>query len=86
MLELSGQENMVMASMGRLNRSGFVAWPRIRHIAQDLTERLRFQGRIKAPARTNSGGNQQELAKRRHERGAAHIAREPQATSTSSRT
>ena len=61
MLELSGQENMVMASMGRLNRPGFVAWPRIRHIAQDLTERLRFQGRIEAPAWTNSGGNQQEL-------------------------
>ena len=60
-LELSGQENMVMASMDRVTRSGFVSWPRIRRIAQDLTERLRFQGRIEAPARTNSGGNQQKL-------------------------
>ena len=60
-LELSGQENMVMASMDRVTRSGFVSWPRIRRIAQDLTERLRFQGKIEAPARTNSGGNQQKL-------------------------
>ena len=60
-LELSGQENMVMASMDRVSTSGFVSWPRIRRITQDLTERLRFQGRIEAPARTNSGGNQQKL-------------------------
>ena len=60
-LELSGQENMVMACMDRVSSSGFVGWPRIRRIAQDLAERLRFQGRIEAPARTNSGGNQQKL-------------------------
>ena len=60
-LELSGQENMVMASMDRVSTAGFVAWPRIRRIAHDLAERLRFQGRIEAPARTNSGGNQQKL-------------------------
>ena len=60
-LELSGQENMVMASMDRVSSSGFVSWARIRRIAQDLAERLLFQGRIEAPARTNSGGNQQKL-------------------------
>lgn len=60
-LELSGQENMVMASMDRVSSSGFISWARIRRIAQDLAERLLFQGRIEAPARTNSGGNQQKL-------------------------
>ena len=60
-LELSGQENMVMASRDRVSRSGLVAWPRIRRVAQDLAERLRFQGRIEAPAPTNSGDNKKML-------------------------
>lgn len=60
-LQLSGQENMVMASMGKISTFGFVHWRKVRRLAAGLARRLQFRGRLDAPARTNSGGNQQKL-------------------------
>jgi len=60
-LELSGQENIMMATLARADASGLMNWSRIRETAGDLAERLQFKGRLEAPARTNSGGNQQKL-------------------------
>jgi ABC-type sugar transport system ATPase subunit len=60
-LDLSGQENMVIAAMDKVSRAGFVRWSKIRKVAGDLAQRLHFQGRLDAAARTNSGGNQQKL-------------------------
>lgn len=60
-LDLSGRENMVIAAMGKVSIAGFVRWPKIRELADNLARRLRFKGRLEAAARTNSGGNQQKL-------------------------
>jgi ABC-type sugar transport system ATPase subunit len=60
-LELSGQENIVMAAMDRFSRWGVVNWPKIRSTSAEIARRLQFRGQIEAPARTNSGGNQQKL-------------------------
>ena len=60
-LELSGRENMVMASMEKVSTFGFVRWQMVRRLAAGLARRLQFRGRIDAPARTSSGGNQQKL-------------------------
>jgi ABC-type sugar transport system ATPase subunit len=60
-LELTGRENMVVAAMDKVSRGGIVRWRKIRALADDLARRLQFKGRLEAPARTNSGGNQQKL-------------------------
>lgn len=60
-LPLAGRENMIMASMDRVSSFGFMQWNKVREIADRLVDRLQFRGRIDAPARTNSGGNQQKL-------------------------
>ena len=60
-LELSGQENIVMAAMGRFSRLGILDWKTIGSTSADIARRLQFRGQIEAPARTNSGGNQQKL-------------------------
>jgi len=60
-LELSGRENMVVAAMDKVSPAGIVRWRKIRELADNLAQRLQFKGRLEAPARTNSGGNQQKL-------------------------
>jgi ABC-type sugar transport system ATPase subunit len=60
-LALSGHENIALASMNRAGSGGLVNWTEIRSMALEIARRLRFRGRIEAPAETNSGGNQQKL-------------------------
>jgi ABC-type sugar transport system ATPase subunit len=60
-LDLSGRENMLAAAMDKVSFAGIVSWRKIREIAAELAQRLQFKGRLEAPARTNSGGNQQKL-------------------------
>ncbi len=60
-LDLSGRENLVIAAMDKVSSAGFVRWRKVRELADNLARRLRFKGRLEAPARTNSGGNQQKL-------------------------
>ncbi len=60
-LQLAAQENMVMASMEKVSTLGFVRWQAVRRLAAGLARRLQFRGRLDAPARSSSGGNQQKL-------------------------
>ena len=60
-LSLSCGENVVMASLEHHGRLGFVSWNGIRRAAKSIASRLQFRGRLEAPARTASGGNQQKL-------------------------
>jgi ABC-type sugar transport system ATPase subunit len=60
-LLLSGYENLTMASLDRHTRFGFVSWQGMRAAAREVARRLQFRGNLDAPARTNSGGNQQKL-------------------------
>jgi ABC-type sugar transport system ATPase subunit len=60
-LSLSGNENVVMASLERHGRLGLVSWNGIHRAARSMAGKLQFAGRLEAPARTASGGNQQKL-------------------------
>jgi ABC-type sugar transport system ATPase subunit len=60
-LSLSGSENVVMASLERHGRLGLVSWQGMRRAARSIADRLQFIGRLEAPARMASGGNQQKL-------------------------
>jgi ABC-type sugar transport system ATPase subunit len=52
---------MVVAAMDKVSPGGIIRWSKIRALAGELAQRLQFKGRLEAPARTNSGGNQQKL-------------------------
>jgi ABC-type sugar transport system ATPase subunit len=58
---LSGRENLVLACLAKLSRMGFVKRGAVGRVARAVAERLGFRGRLEAPARTISGGNQQKL-------------------------
>ncbi|MDI6024661.1 sugar ABC transporter ATP-binding protein [Corticibacterium sp. UT-5YL-CI-8] len=58
---LSGEENLVMASMADYCRGGVISWRRARAAAADMARKLQFRGQLARPARTNSGGNQQKI-------------------------
>ena len=60
-LPLSCSENVVMASRERQGRLGLVSWNDVSRAAKSIVGRLHFRGRLEAPARTASGGNQQKL-------------------------
>ena len=60
-LSLSGSENVVMASLERHGGLGLVSWTDVRRAAKSIASRLQFRGKLDAPARTASGGNQQKL-------------------------
>jgi ABC-type sugar transport system ATPase subunit len=60
-LPLSCSENLVMASLERHGRLGFVSWNGIRGAARSIAGRLHFRGRLEDPASAASGGNQQKL-------------------------
>lgn len=60
-LNLSGVENLVMASLQRYGSMGLVSWSRMREAARKSAEDLQFRGQLDAPAGTASGGNQQKL-------------------------
>jgi len=60
-LQQSGYENLVMASLDRYSTLGVMAWRSVRSDAAAVAERLQFRGRLDAPVRINSGGNQQKL-------------------------
>jgi ABC-type sugar transport system ATPase subunit len=60
-LPLTCSENLVMASLDRHGRLGFVSWNGIRRAAKSIAGRLQFRGRLEAPASAASGGNQQKL-------------------------
>ena len=58
---MSGEENLLLASMDDHCRGGFISWRSARDAARNMAERLRFRGQLPKAARTNSGGNQQKL-------------------------
>jgi ABC-type sugar transport system ATPase subunit len=61
-MELSARENIVITSMRKHSRFGWISKAHIRKVASDLAARTDFQrGRLDHPARTLSGGNQQKL-------------------------
>jgi ABC-type sugar transport system ATPase subunit len=60
-LALSGHENLALASLASYVSRGVLSWGKLRHAAAAVSRRLKFRGRLEAPARTNSGGNQQKL-------------------------
>jgi ABC-type sugar transport system ATPase subunit len=60
-LQLSGRENMAMASLPSLSPGGIVRRRMLRSKTDALGKRLSIRGSIDAPARTLSGGNQQKL-------------------------
>jgi len=60
-LAMAGHENTVMASLRRHGALGFVSWRGVRRAARAVAGQLQFRGRLEAPARTASGGNQQKL-------------------------
>jgi ABC-type sugar transport system ATPase subunit len=60
-LPLSGRENLVMASMPRVSRAGFLRRSALRSITDKTSRELDLRGRLDAPVGTLSGGNQQKI-------------------------
>ena len=60
-LTMAGHENAVMASLERHSALGLVSWRGVRKAARAIAGQLQFRGRLEAPARAASGGNQQKL-------------------------
>jgi ABC-type sugar transport system ATPase subunit len=58
---MSGHENAVMASLDQHGPGGLVSWRSVRRAARAAARQLQFRGRLEAPARAASGGNQQKL-------------------------
>ena len=60
-LTLQGYENLALASLKRYGSWGLVSWARLRRAAKEVATQLQFRGKLEAPVRTISGGNQQKL-------------------------
>lgn len=61
-MDLSARENIVIASLRTHSRFGWISRTRVRQVASALASSTDFQlGRLRHPARTLSGGNQQKL-------------------------
>jgi rhamnose transport system ATP-binding protein len=61
-MEMSIQQNMALASLGRLRRGGLISGASERVLASDWATRLRLKyGRLTDPVATLSGGNQQKV-------------------------
>ena len=60
-LAISGHENLALPSLGNYLSHGVLSWGKLKQATGVMSRRLKFRGRLEAPARTNSGGNQQKL-------------------------
>jgi rhamnose transport system ATP-binding protein len=61
-MEMSVQQNMALASLGRLRRAGLISSAAERGFATDWAQRLRLKyGRLTDPVSRLSGGNQQKV-------------------------
>jgi rhamnose transport system ATP-binding protein len=61
-MDMSIQQNMALASLGRLRRGGLISGASERVLASDWAARLRLKyGRLTDPVTTLSGGNQQKV-------------------------
>jgi ABC-type sugar transport system ATPase subunit len=60
-LTLQGYENLALASLKRYGSWGLLSWARLRRAAREVAAQLQFRGKLEAPVRTISGGNQQKL-------------------------
>jgi ABC-type sugar transport system ATPase subunit len=60
-LTLQGYENLALASLTRYGSWGLLSWARLRRAAKEVAAQLQFRGKLEAPVRTISGGNQQKL-------------------------
>jgi rhamnose transport system ATP-binding protein len=61
-MEMSIQQNMALASLGRLRHAGLISGASERVLASDWATRLRLKyGRLTDPVATLSGGNQQKV-------------------------
>ncbi len=61
-LSMSGYENVLMSAMPRIFPSGFINWKKVRTVAEEISTRMRFRGRLSDDTLTYSGGNQQKIA------------------------
>jgi rhamnose transport system ATP-binding protein len=79
-MDMSVQQNVALASLGRLQHAGFIRASAERALAADWAARLKIKyGRLKDPVSMLSGGNQQKvvLAKWLGRRPAVLIVDEP---------
>jgi rhamnose transport system ATP-binding protein len=61
-MDMSVQQNVALASLGRLRRAGLIRASAERELAADWAVRLKIKyGRLKDPVATLSGGNQQKV-------------------------
>ena len=60
-LELSGRENIALASMRRFSPSGLVRRGRLHRETAEMSRALQLRGSLDAEVRTLSGGNQQKI-------------------------
>ena len=61
-MDMSVQQNIALASLGRLRRAGLIKASAERQLAADWTLRLKIKyGRLRDPVSTLSGGNQQKV-------------------------
>jgi ribose transport system ATP-binding protein len=61
-LDLSMQDNVALPSLDELTTAGLLRPITLRRLARELARRLDIRGRLRQPARTLSGGNQQKTA------------------------
>jgi ribose transport system ATP-binding protein len=61
-LDLSMQDNVALPSLDELTTAGLLRPATLRRLARELARRLDIRGRLRQPARTLSGGNQQKTA------------------------
>jgi ribose transport system ATP-binding protein len=61
-LDLSMQDNVALPSLDELCTAGLLRPATLRRLARELARRLDIRGRLRQPARTLSGGNQQKTA------------------------
>jgi ribose transport system ATP-binding protein len=61
-LDLSMQDNVALPSLDELATAGLLRPTTLRRLAEEMARRLDIRGRLRQPARTLSGGNQQKTA------------------------
>jgi ribose transport system ATP-binding protein len=61
-LDLSMQDNVALPSLEDLATAGLLRPATLRRLAEEMARRLDIRGRLRQPARTLSGGNQQKTA------------------------